>query len=105
MKYMLLMYANESKASEIPPEELEAVQRAWLSLLQAAKAAGFKVVTNTTPVGPYRGAETQEMLDYCAVKNITAEVEVIAPDYINKAFERTLKGDVHYRFVIDMSHL
>ena len=50
-------------------------------------------------------AETQEMLDYCAEKNITAEVEVIAPDYINKAFERTLEGDVHYRFVIDMARL
>ena len=50
-------------------------------------------------------AETQEMLDYCAEKNIKAEVEVIAPDYINKAFERTLEGDVHYRFVIDMARL
>ncbi|WP_426588275.1 NAD(P)-dependent alcohol dehydrogenase [Mucilaginibacter sp. R-33] len=47
--------------------------------------------------------ETQEMLDYCAANNITSEVEVIAPDYINKAFERTLKGDVQYRFVIDMN--
>lgn len=49
--------------------------------------------------------ETQEMLDYCAANNITADVEVIAPDYINEAFERTLKGDVHYRFVIDMKKL
>ena len=49
--------------------------------------------------------QTQEMLDYCAENNITSEVEVIAPGYINKAFERTLKGDVQYRFVIDMKEL
>lgn len=50
-------------------------------------------------------AETQAMLDYCAEKNIVAEVELINPDYINTAFERMLKGDVQYRFVIDMSRL
>jgi len=50
-------------------------------------------------------AATQEMLDFCAEHNITAEVEVISPDYINEAFDRTLKGDVHYRFVIDMKKL
>ncbi|WP_343670807.1 NAD(P)-dependent alcohol dehydrogenase [Chitinophaga sp.] len=49
--------------------------------------------------------ETQEMLDYCAKHNITAEVEVIQPSYINTAFERMLDGDVKYRFVIDMSEL
>lgn len=50
-------------------------------------------------------SETQEMLDYCAANNITSEVEVVAPAYINEAFERTLKGDVQYRFVIDMKKL
>src|ERR1700761_1507346 len=49
--------------------------------------------------------ETQEMLDYCAEKGITSDVEVISIDQINEAYERTLKGDVHYRFVIDMSTL
>ncbi len=49
--------------------------------------------------------ETQEMLDYCAAHNITSEVEVINIDQINEAYERTLKGDVHYRFVIDMASL
>jgi uncharacterized zinc-type alcohol dehydrogenase-like protein len=47
--------------------------------------------------------ETQEMLDYCAEKNITADVEVINIKDINKAFERMEKSDVKYRFVIDMS--
>jgi hypothetical protein len=46
MKYMLLMYANESKASEIPPEELQAVQQAWYSLLKEANAAGALISNN-----------------------------------------------------------
>ena len=49
--------------------------------------------------------ETQEMLDYCGHNNITAEVEVIPIQKINEAFERMLKQDVKYRFVIDMSSL
>jgi len=49
--------------------------------------------------------ETQEMLDYCGEKNITADVEVIPIEKINEAFERMLKQDVKYRFVIDMSSL
>ena len=46
--------------------------------------------------------ETQEMLDYCAAHGITSDVEVIAMKDINEAYERMLKGDVRYRFVIDM---
>lgn len=49
--------------------------------------------------------ETQEMLDYCASKNIVSDVEVIDIRYINEAYERMLKGDVKYRFVIDMATL
>jgi uncharacterized zinc-type alcohol dehydrogenase-like protein len=49
--------------------------------------------------------ETQEMLDYCAEHNIISDVEVIAIKDINKAYDRMLKGDVHYRFVIDMATL
>jgi len=49
--------------------------------------------------------ETQEMLDYCAEHNITSDVEVIGMDQINEAYERTLAGDVHYRFVVDMASL
>ncbi|CAM4023969.1 uncharacterized zinc-type alcohol dehydrogenase-like protein [Pedobacter westerhofensis] len=49
--------------------------------------------------------ETQEMLDYCAEHNITSDVEMININQINEAYERTLAGDVHYRFVIDMSTL
>jgi uncharacterized zinc-type alcohol dehydrogenase-like protein len=49
--------------------------------------------------------ETQEMLDYCAEHNIVSDVEVIAIKDINEAYERMLKGDVRYRFVIDMATL
>jgi uncharacterized zinc-type alcohol dehydrogenase-like protein len=49
--------------------------------------------------------ETQEMLDYCGEHNIVSDVEVIRIDQINEAFERLLKQDVKYRFVIDMSSL
>ena len=49
--------------------------------------------------------ETQEMLDYCGRHNITSNVEVIPIQKINEAFERLLKQDVKYRFVIDMSSL
>ena len=50
-------------------------------------------------------AETQEMLDYCAQHNIVSDVEVINIKDINEAYERMLKGDVRYRFVIDMATL
>jgi uncharacterized zinc-type alcohol dehydrogenase-like protein len=49
--------------------------------------------------------ETQEMLDFCAEHGITSDVEVIPMKDINGAYERTLKGDVRYRFVIDMATL
>lgn len=48
-------------------------------------------------------AETQEMLDFCAQHGIGSEVEVIAADQINEAYERVLASDVRYRFVIDTS--
>ncbi len=50
-------------------------------------------------------AETQEMLDFCGTHGITADVEVIPMKDINTAYERMLKGDVKYRFVIDLATL
>ncbi len=50
-------------------------------------------------------AETQEMLDFCAEKGITADVEIIPIQQINEAYERMLKSDVKYRFSIDMASL
>ena len=49
--------------------------------------------------------ETQEMLDFCAEHDVRPEIEVIAPDYINEAYERVLASDVRYRFVIDTAAL
>jgi uncharacterized zinc-type alcohol dehydrogenase-like protein len=50
-------------------------------------------------------AETQEMLDFCGKHNIVADIEMINIQQINEAYERLLKGDVKYRFVIDMASL
>jgi uncharacterized zinc-type alcohol dehydrogenase-like protein len=50
-------------------------------------------------------AETQEMLDYCAENNIVSDIEMIDMKDIHSAYERMLKGDVRYRFVIDMATL
>ena len=49
--------------------------------------------------------ETQEMLDFCAKRNIVSDVEVIPIQKINEAYERMLRSDVKYRFVIDMASL
>jgi uncharacterized zinc-type alcohol dehydrogenase-like protein len=50
-------------------------------------------------------AETQEMLDFCSEKQIVSEIEIISIQQVNEAYERLLKGDVKYRFVIDMASL
>ena len=49
--------------------------------------------------------ETQEMLDFCGEHNIVSEIELIRMDQVNEAYERVLKSDVRYRFVIDMATL
>ena len=50
-------------------------------------------------------AETQELLDFCGEHNIVSEIEIISMHDINKAYERMVKSDVRYRFVIDMASL
>jgi uncharacterized zinc-type alcohol dehydrogenase-like protein len=50
-------------------------------------------------------AETQEMLDFCGKHNIVSDIEMITMQQINEAYDRLLKGDVKYRFVIDMASL
>ncbi|PZO53429.1 MAG: hydroxyacid dehydrogenase [Alphaproteobacteria bacterium] len=56
-----------------------------------------------SPIGGIR--ETQEMLDFCAEKGVAPEIEMTTPDSINAAYERLTKGDIRYRFVIDMATL
>ena len=50
-------------------------------------------------------AETQEMLDFCGQHNIVCDIETIAIQQVNEAYDRLLKSDVKYRFVIDMASL
>jgi uncharacterized zinc-type alcohol dehydrogenase-like protein len=73
-----------------------------------AEVHAFSIIgNNRTLAGSMIGgiAETQEMLDYCAANNITSDVEVIPIQNIEEAYERTIKSDVRYRFVIDMQSL
>lgn len=65
-------------------------------------AAGNKTVTGSGAGGL---SETQEMLDFCAEHDIVSDIELINIKDIHPAFERMLKGDVRYRFVIDMKTL
>lgn len=50
-------------------------------------------------------SQMQEMLEFCGVKNIVSEIELITADYVNTAYERTVKSDVRFRFVIDIATL
>jgi uncharacterized zinc-type alcohol dehydrogenase-like protein len=50
-------------------------------------------------------AETQEMLDFCAERGIVSDIEMISMSQIDEAYERMLRGDVRFRFVIDMETL
>lgn len=72
------------------------------------KVSPFSLISNRRSIiGSMVGGirETQEMLDYCAEKNITSDVEVIPMQQINEAYERMLRNDVKYRFVIDLASL
>jgi uncharacterized zinc-type alcohol dehydrogenase-like protein len=71
---------------------------------QPLPVAPFSLVTNRTSLsGSMIGGmkETQEMLDYCAEKNIVSEIELISYDRIEEAYARVIKSDVKYRFVLD----
>lgn len=63
---------------------------------------GHKVLTGSLIGGI---AETQEMLDFCAEHNIVSEIELIPVQQVNEAYERMMKNDVRYRFVLDMKTL
>jgi uncharacterized zinc-type alcohol dehydrogenase-like protein len=70
--------------------------------------SAFSVVANRRSLaGSMIGGtkETQEMLDYCAEHNIVADIELTPIDKLAEAYERVVKGDVKYRFVIDMASL
>ena len=76
--------------------------------IESPKVQPFSLVTNRRSViGSCIGGmkETQEMLDYCAEHHIVSEIEVIPMQKFNEAYDRMLKGDVKYRFVIDLASL
>ncbi|MFV8359892.1 NAD(P)-dependent alcohol dehydrogenase [Flavobacterium sp. LS1P3] len=85
------------------------------TLVLVGYLGGLEPILNTVPMimgrksvaGSLIGgiAETQEMLDFCGQHNIVSEIEVIKIQDINEAYERMLKSDVRYRFVIDMASL
>lgn len=73
-----------------------------------AEVAAFHLIgRRRTLAGSLIGGirETQEMLDFCAEKGIASDVEVIPVQKINEAYERTVRADVKYRFVIDLATL
>jgi uncharacterized zinc-type alcohol dehydrogenase-like protein len=68
----------------------------------------FAIITNRRAfAGSMIGGmkQTQEMLDFCAEKNIVSDIELTSFDKVNEAYERVLKGDVKYRFVLDLKTL
>jgi uncharacterized zinc-type alcohol dehydrogenase-like protein len=71
--------------------------------VQPAILSGKRVSLSGSSIGGV--AETQQMLDYCGAQGIVSDIEVIPIQQINEAFERVLKSDVKYRFVIDMASL
>ncbi len=73
----------------------------------ATLAAMSLIGGNRTLAGSMIGgiAQTQEMLDYCAAKKITSDIELIPVQKINEAYERMIRSDVRYRFVIDIASL
>ncbi|MET0758960.1 MAG: NAD(P)-dependent alcohol dehydrogenase [Flavobacterium sp.] len=85
------------------------------TLVLVGYLGGLEPILNTVPMilgrksvaGSVIGgiAETQEMLDFCGSHNIVSEIEIIKMQDINEAYERVLKSDVRYRFVIDMASL
>ena len=75
---------------------------------EPAEVVGFNLILQRRSIaGSLIGGipETQEMLDYCAEHNIVSDVEMIAMKDIDNAYERMMKGDVKYRFVIDLATL
>lgn len=85
------------------------------TLVLVGYLGGLEPILNTVPMIMGRKsvaasliggiAETQEMLDFCGEHNIVSEIEIIKIQDINEAYERMLKSDVRYRFVIDMASL
>jgi uncharacterized zinc-type alcohol dehydrogenase-like protein len=93
--YLQLLKLDGTMTLVGAPEKPAAVN-AFSLLMKRRRIAG-------SAIGGIR--ETQQMLDFCAEKGITADIEMIKIQQINEAYERILRSDVKYRFVIDMASL
>lgn len=93
--FLALLRVDGSLALVGAPEE--ALPVAAFSLIPGRKSFSGSMIGGI--------AETQEMLDFCGEHNITADIEMIDMNEVNEAYERMIKGDVKYRFVIDMATL
>ncbi len=94
-RYLGLLALNGSLVMVGLPEE--AFQVSAFSLVRRRRSLAGSLVGGI--------AQTQEMLDFCGEHGITSDIELIPIQKINEAFDRTVKGDVKYRFVIDMKSL
>ena len=75
---------------------------------QPLPVSAFSLITNRRRLaGSMIGGmpETQEMLDYCAEHNIVSDIEMVGVDKLDEAYERVVKSEVKYRFVIDLATL
>jgi len=79
----------------------------YLGPVEPALLTGPMVLKRRAVAGSLIGgiAETQEMLDFCGIHGITADIEIIPMQDVNEAYDRMLNSDVKYRFVIDMATL
>jgi len=91
--YLGLLALNGTLVNVGIPTEPDQIKMFWLAS-QRRSIAGSKI-------GGIR--QTQEMLDFCAAHGIGADVEIISADQVNEAYERVIRSDVRYRFVIDTS--
>jgi uncharacterized zinc-type alcohol dehydrogenase-like protein len=93
--YLGLLKVNGSMVVVGAPEDMVPVHA--FSLIPGRKSLSGSMIGSIK--------ETQEMLDFCGKHDIVSEIETIKIQDVNEAYERVLKSDVRYRFVIDMASL
>lgn len=91
--YLGMLALNGALVNVGIPTEADPIKMFWMAAQRRSIAA--------SKIGGIR--QTQEMLDFCAAHGIGSEIEVIAVDQVNEAYERVIRSDVRYRFVIDIS--
>ena len=98
--FSLRAYGAACAASSLGPLQ---IKRRALGARDGVSIFSTAVSVMRTSTGLGGIAESQEVIDYCAARNITADIELIRPDQINHADERVVKKDVRYRFMTDLA--